>query len=130
MWCSPMGARPPEEQRHNRDYDEERKPVLQLLALYFQQKFSFLWRTASTTAKTEIELRTLPLEKRLQLAKSPKLTETEIEHLIADPSPVVRLELVHNATINGATLELLKTDKDSNVADTARKKQMQLLGIL
>lgn len=130
MWCSPMGARPPEEQRHNSDYDEQRKPVLHLLALYFQQKFSFFMKKASTTAKNEIELRTLPLEKRLQLAKSPKLTEAQLEHLIADPSPMVRLELVHNATITGEILELLKTDKDGTVADSARKKQMQLLGIL
>ncbi len=130
MWCSPMGARPPEEQRHNSDYDAERKPVLHLLALYFQQKLSFFMKTASTTAKNEIELRTLPLEKRLQLAKSPNLTEAQLEHLIADPSPMVRLELVHNATITGEVLELLKTDEDGTVADSARKKQMQLLGIL
>lgn len=130
MWGSPMGARPPEEQRHNDAYDEGRKPVLQMLVLYLQQKFSWLWKTAATTAKTEIELRTLPLEKRLALAKSAQITETELEHLLKDPSPMVRLELVHNATITGEILEILKSDEDGTVADNARRKQMQLLGIL
>ncbi len=129
MWCTPMAVRPPEEQRHDPN-EEPRKPILVMLFLYFRQKFSRLWSSASETAKTEIELRTLPLERRLQLAKSAQLTESELEHLLADPNPMVRLELVHNATITGETLELLKSDADGTVADNARRRQMQLLGIL
>ncbi|MDZ4833203.1 MAG: hypothetical protein SGJ27_05315 [Candidatus Melainabacteria bacterium] len=125
-----FGARPPEDVRHNKDYDEDRKPVLQMLGLYFQQRFSWLWSNATTKAKDEIELRTLPLDKRVLLAKSPQITPKEIEHLLNDASPMVRLELVHNATMNGEILKLLKTDSDGSVADAARRRQMELLGIL
>lgn len=119
--------RPPEESRTNRELDEERKPLLFVLKALVMQTWTSILTPLTGKIKKQLDHRTAPLEVRMNEARTSKLTQSEIELLLKDPSPLVRMELVHNDTISGEVLERLKHDPDATVSMIARRKQLQFM---
>lgn len=127
-WSCPFTIRPPEEHRHGpQDPNRPSRPVLVTLGLWISQTASRFWELFSNKARKQIETRTATLEERMADARKPNLTMEEVETLLNDSSPLVRMELVHNSTISGDTLERLKSDPDVTVSTIARRKQFELM---
>ncbi len=127
-WCCPFMVRPPEDERKRRKPGEpERPPFFQLLAEFIRQRSTALWAAVKSKFTKEVQLHTASLEVRMKNARTSRLTASETEDLLRDPSPLVRLELVYNDTISGDTLERLKRDPDFTVSTVARRREMQLI---
>jgi hypothetical protein len=120
--------RPPEETRVRRKPgEEEPMPPLYVLQAFIRQSWTSLWGGAKNVIKKQVDIRTTPLEQRMKDARTGTLSEEEIEILLKDPNPLVRMELVHNDTISGDILERLKHDPDVTVSTIARRKQLQFM---
>jgi len=124
--------RPPEEERIKRrkpGEEEDTRTPMQLLVAFVKQTMDSIRSTLTGRTgevQKQVARRSLPLEERMKQARTKQLTESELEALLNDPSPLVRVELVHNDTISGDALEILKRDPDVTVSTIARRKQFEL----
>lgn len=59
---------------------------------------------------------------RVKLAQKPNLSDEQVEIILKDPSPIVRLELAWNTTVSHEILRLLIRDKDPTVSNVARRR--------
>lgn len=126
---TPFMVRPPEEEtrRPIKPNEEPPKPPLVVIKLLIQQTWESVLAPLTGKVKKQVEIRTAPLEERMRDARNKALSDEEVEVLLNDPNPMVRLELVHNDTISGEVLERLKHDPDVTVSTIARRKQIQFI---
>ena len=126
---TPFMMRPPEEETrtYRKPGEEPPKPPLEVIKLLIKQTWESVWAPLTGKVKKQVERRTAPLEERLHDARNAVLSDDEVEVLLNDPNPMVRLELVHNDTISGEVLERLKHDPDVTVSTIARRKQIQFI---
>lgn len=65
---------------------------------------------------------------RIKLAQNPNLTEEQIQIVLNDPSPIVRLELAWNTSVSQDILRKLIRDKDRTVSTVARRRLIKTTG--
>ncbi|MCA9803680.1 MAG: hypothetical protein KC777_17030 [Cyanobacteria bacterium HKST-UBA02] len=66
------------------------------------------------------------LGRRLQDAQSHAMSRQEIEELLADPNPLVRMELAWNDSVPVRVLQILEKDDEPVVSEVARLRLRQM----
>lgn len=125
----PVAMCPPDvyrtEQRTNMRYGEAYtpNPFLQKIDNLFEWIFSI----PQKLEKLKPVHRQIVLSDRMVIAQSNHISSEEVELLLTDPNPLVRIELAWNEVIPEEVLIKLIKDRNSSVSNIAKSRLASLL---
>ena len=131
MWCSSFMYRPPEEMRSpgNRGAVATKSKAPEVpKGPSLGSKVATWGRNAAQQAGTALKRRFRSLPARMEVARDEATSVRELLDLVHDPSPLVRMEIAWNRSSTYSILNILRNDKDSDVATVARRRLMALTG--
>ncbi len=136
MWCCPFVYRPPESLEKSRSAlirsgkKSQRSKVMRsrLSASSLSHAASKIYRTTFARLRAVALFKTRSLPKRMEMARSEDVSTRDLLELVQDPNPMVRMEVAWNRSATYSILLRLRQDKDTTVANVARRRLMAITG--
>lgn len=129
---TPVSVHPPEHWQHDHNESQYRRleesggnlltDSLAALARAIDKTVASLGRAYRRWRRTSRVI----LGRRLQEAQGQVMSSQELEELLADPNPLVRMELAWNESVPVHVLRILEQDEEPVVCEVARLRLRQM----